>query len=592
MSSDKDNLIGQMVEGRYHVESRLGAGGMGAIYIARDVKVLGKIVVIKVLLQEAFQNEYVVKKFRQEAEALSRVDHPNIVQILDYGEMENKQPFLVLQFIDGVSLRTVLKRGGIDLLRTAYLVRQVAYALTAAHEKGILHRDLKPENIMLQTRDGEERAVVIDFGIAQLQNSVIAPKTIVTATAGTISYMSPEQLCAGSLTTASDTYALGVIAFEMVTGEKPFNPKSPFQLLEMQRTGPSVMPITLRPDLPLQAQTAIVRALAFEPENRYQTSREFGNVLFSALSGLHSTDADLIHRSATPVSVNTGNVNAVGTHSSAPQATNGVALEAAPTLLNPESPRSSTSGNRLVGTAVTPPDSPPRKRSFVRPAIGIIILVLIVGGGIVGWRILSRNQNSGPEVKATPTATPTGTVSANSISLTYSFTVQKMRNGKPFEKPFQSTGREIFENGWSFRLDISTPKAGYLYLLNEGLDNKGATLYTVLYPTNEDAHLGAQQAVQIPKAPQYYYLLGEAGTEKIWAVWAEKPVPEMEALKRLVNEKDQGEVRDPAQAEKVRSFFASHVSSDVKTDIDKASYQTTIKTNGDMLVYRAELEHH
>src|SRR4029077_16815939 len=187
--------------------------------------------------------------------------------------------------------------------------------------------------------------------IAQLQNSVIAPKTIVTATAGTISYMSPEQLCAGSLTTASDTYTLGVIAFEMVTGEKPFNPKSPFQLLEMQRTGPTVMPITLRPDLPLQAQTAIVPALAFEPENRYQTSREFGNALFSALSGLHSTDADLIHRSGTPVSVNTDNMNAVDTHSGTPQATNGASLEAAPTLLNQDAARSSNSGNRLVSTA-------------------------------------------------------------------------------------------------------------------------------------------------------------------------------------------------------------------------------------------------
>src|SRR6266496_5228135 len=101
MSSDLDNLIGQIIEGRYHVERRLGAGGMGAVYIARDVKVLGKTVVLKVLHKEAFENEYVVKKFRQEAEALSRVDHPNIVQILDYGEMVNKQPFLVLQFIDG-----------------------------------------------------------------------------------------------------------------------------------------------------------------------------------------------------------------------------------------------------------------------------------------------------------------------------------------------------------------------------------------------------------------------------------------------------------------------------------------------------------
>jgi serine/threonine protein kinase len=592
MSSDKDNLIGQMVEGRYHVESRLGAGGMGAVYIARDVKVLGKIVVIKVLLQEAFENEYVVKKFRQEAEALSRVDHPNIVQILDYGEMENKQPFLVLQFIDGFSLRTVLKQGGIDLIRTAQLVRQVAYALTAAHEKGILHRDLKPENIMLQTRDGEERAVVIDFGIAQLQNSVIAPKTIVTATAGTISYMSPEQLSAGSLTTASDTYTLGVIAFEMVTGEKPFNPRSPFQLLEMQRSGLSVMPTMLRPDLPLQAQAAIVRALAYEPENRYQTSRDFGNALFSALVGLQSTDIDPIHWSAIPLSVKTDNLNPVGTHYGTPRMTNGAALEAAPTLLNQDAVRPSTSGNQIVPTAFDPPDPPPGKRSFLLPAIGMIILVLIAGGGFVGWRILQPNKNSGPEVKLTPTPTPKGVLTANPISLTYSLTVQKMRNGKPFEKPFQSTGREIFENGWSFRLDISTPRPGYLYLLNEGLDNKGATLYTVLYPTNADARLGAQQAVQIPKAPQFYYLLGEAGTEKIWAVWAEKPVPEMEALKGLVNEKDQGEVRDPAQADKVRSFFATHVSSDLQTDTDKAKYQTTIKTNGDMLVYRAELEHH
>jgi len=174
----KRYLIGKMVEGRYLIESQLGAGGMGAVYIARDLKVLGKTVVVKVLLQEAFENEYVVKKFRQEAEALSRVDHPNIVQILDYGEMDDHHPFLVLQFIDGASLRTILRPGGVELDRTASLIRQVAYALTAAHEKGILHRDLKPENIMLQMRDGEERAVVIDFGIAQLQNSVIAPKTM------------------------------------------------------------------------------------------------------------------------------------------------------------------------------------------------------------------------------------------------------------------------------------------------------------------------------------------------------------------------------------------------------------------------------
>ena len=590
MSSDLDNLIGQIIEGRYHVERRLGAGGMGAVYIARDVKVLGKTVVLKVLHKEAFENEYVVKKFRQEAEALSRVDHPNIVQILDYGEMVNKQPFLVLQFIDGVSLRTVLKPGGIDLGRTANLVRQVAYALTAAHEKGILHRDLKPENIMLQSRDGEERAIVIDFGIAQLQNSIIAPKTIVTATAGTISYMSPEQLCAGSLTTASDTYTLAIIAYEMVTGEKPFNPKSPFQLLEMQRKGLSVTPISLRPDLPLAADAAIIRALAFEPENRYQTSRDFGNDLFTALSGVRFGGSDSNHATDSHISLKTENVTPISASFGEQRTTNGGVSEPAPTLLNQAVVHTRDSGHQMSPTVFVQQEPPRKRTGFLVPAILLVFFVLVAGGGFFVWRAMRHGGTDGPKVDPGPS--PKVVADGSPISITYSLTVQKMRNGKPFDKPFQSTGREIFENGWSFRLDISTPKPGFLYLVNEGLDKKGQTLYTVLYPTNEDARLGAQQAVQIPRAPQFYYLLGEAGTEKIWAVWAEKPVPEMESIKGLVNDKDQGEVRDPAQAEAVRTFFTKHASSDVQAEVDRSTYQTTLKTNGDMLVYRAELEHH
>jgi serine/threonine-protein kinase len=593
MSAEKDNLIGKMVEGRYLIESQLGAGGMGAVYIARDLKVLGRTVVVKVLLQEAFENEYVVKKFRQEAEALSRVDHPNIVQILDYGEMDDHHPFLVLQFIDGVSLRTILRPGGVELDRTASLIRQVAYALTTAHEKGILHRDLKPENIMLQMRDGEERAVVIDFGIAQLQNSVIAPKTIVTATAGTIAYMSPEQLSAGSLTTASDTYALGIIAYELVTGQKPFNPKSPFQLLEMQREGLKVMPRSLRADVPEGVERVIVRALAFEPGNRYQSTRDFGNELCWAVSGNPGGDAagktgHSVHRTA-------NNVNALGTGIGTNRTINGAKSQVA-TQVYPDPVQATQGGGQLSPTVITNPDAAPQpvKRKSLLPAILVILLVLAAGGGgFAAWRFLrNRPQVGTPGTNVSVTPTPQEVIPQNNIAINYSLTVQKMRNDKPYQEPFESTGAEIFENGWSFRLNISTAKAGYLYLLNEGRDERGTTVYTLLFPTDKNAQIAAQQTVQIPKAPHFYVFAGQTGTEKNWMVWSEKPVTELEALKDLMNAKDQGVVSNPEQVNSVRTFLTSHLGKNAEVVTDKATKRTNISARGDMLVYLSELEHH
>jgi tRNA A-37 threonylcarbamoyl transferase component Bud32 len=597
MSAEKDNLIGKMVEGRYLIESQLGAGGMGAVYIARDLRVLGRTVVVKVLLQESFENQYVVKKFRQEAEALSRVDHPNIVQIMDYGEMDDHHPFLVLQFIDGVNLRTILRPGGVELDRMASLIRQVAYALTAAHEKGILHRDLKPENIMLQMRDGEERAVVIDFGIAQLQNSVIAPKTIVTATAGTIAYMSPEQLSAGSLTTASDTYALGIIAYELLTGQKPFNPKSPFQLLEMQREGLKVMPRSLRADVPEEVERVIVRALAFEPENRYQATRDFGNELCWAVSGNQGGDSvgktgHSDHRTA-------NNVNAIGTDFGTNRATNGGSGQAA-TKMYADPVHGTQGGGQLAPTVITDPNAVPVplpvKKKRLLPAILVILLVILVG--VVGfelWRFFRDGQNVvKPKPSPSPVVTPTQqeVVTQNNIGITYSLTVQKVRDKKLFEAPFESSGREIFEKEWRFNLNIATAKAGYLYLINEGRDDRGTTVYTLLFPTDKNAQIAAQQTVQIPKAPQYYVFAGQTGTEMNWMIWSEKPVPELEALTDLMNPKNQGLVSNPEQVNSVRSFLTSHQAKDAVVSIDKGTKRTNVTAKGDMLVYLSELEHH
>ena len=637
MSLSKESLIGSLVEGRYLVEDELGVGGMSAVYRARDLKVHGRSVVVKVLLAEMFQNEYVVKKFRQEAEALSRLEHPNVVTIYDYGEMAGGEPYLVLQFVDGGSLRQVIRPGGVELGRAAQIVRQVSNALTAAHDKGILHRDLKPDNVMLQTFDGEERVIVIDFGIAQVQDSVIAPKTIVTATAGTMYYMSPEQLTAGALTPASDTYALGVIAYELVTGEKPFTPKSPFQLLEMQRAGAAVTPRQLRPDLPEAAEAAILRALSFDASARHQRTCEFGQDLHRAVAGLPPAAASSGPAAASG-SAGTQFTTPGAPHAgAAPQAHAGEQSElrsalvtggafdatqadfAPPSLVSQQTEQQQqqyqpqpTQQQPAQQQRLSPPpvsSSPPaevseqRRRSPVALIVAAVVLLLVGAAGFVGWRMMQgRTANvadggtgaggAGPANAATAQPSGAPAPAAEPLTLNYSLTVQRMRDGKEYREPFESTGREIFEGGWSFRMNLSTPKPGYLYLVNEGRNESGALGYTVLHPIVGDAHLDAGQRVQLPSGKDYFFFTGEPGTEKIWVVWSEQPVAEMEALKQFANPTDQGEVGDPTQVTNLRAFFAAHASPPAEVIEDKTNKQTTVRAAGQILVHLAELEHH
>src|SRR5437588_6957688 len=239
---------GTVLNNRYLIEKELGRGGMGVVYLARDLQLVSRPVVVKLLLEDSLQNSWIVNKFRHEIDALSRVDHPNIVGIFDAGEMTDGKPYIVMQYVEGTNLRSAIEASGMDFSRAANLFRQIGRALSAAHEKAIYHRDLKPENIMLQRlSDDDEQAKVIDFGVAKVKDSLMAPSTGTSATAGTVLYMAPEQLENKPITASADIYALGIIAYEVLTGRRPFNPESSFQLLEMQRAGVRVRPQDLRP---------------------------------------------------------------------------------------------------------------------------------------------------------------------------------------------------------------------------------------------------------------------------------------------------------------------------------------------------------
>jgi len=278
-----DRRINTVLDGRYLVERELGHGGFGTVYLASDNKVISRKIVVKVMHSEELANDWRKKKFRQELEALARINHPSVIGVLDSGETPDGCPYIVMQYIDGVSLRSLLTPEGLPFARVANLIKQIGRALTAAHEAGILHRDLKPENIMVQTSQDEEYVKVIDFGVAKVRNSIIDTSTARDVAVGTIAYMSPEQLNAQPVIPASDIYAMGIIAYEMLTGKRPLNPESSYQLLDMQKLGVRVKPSDLRTGLSGNAEKIILKALSYNPEERYERARDFGDSLSSAL---------------------------------------------------------------------------------------------------------------------------------------------------------------------------------------------------------------------------------------------------------------------------------------------------------------------
>lgn len=290
----EEPYIGAVFKDRYLIEKKIGQGGIGAVYLARDRQLHSKLVVIKVLLEEAATDEWFKKKFRQEVEALARLDHPGIVGILGAGDTPDGKPFLVMQYIKGPDLRSMIQYEGMAFDRVAMIVRQVGRALSAAHEKGVLHCDLKPENIMLQELgENEYQAKIVDFGIAKIRNSQISAGDGDTKVGGTIFYMAPEQV-QGNPSDASDIFALGVIAYEMLTGRRPFTPPNQYLVLETLRAGVKVKPQGIRTDLPPVAQEIIMKALSYDSGERYERARDFSELLAQALT----TDLEM------PASVN------------------------------------------------------------------------------------------------------------------------------------------------------------------------------------------------------------------------------------------------------------------------------------------------
>ncbi|MEY4582872.1 MAG: hypothetical protein RL701_7575 [Pseudomonadota bacterium] len=264
----QDPYLGKTVAGRYRLEARLGEGGMGVVYRARHV-LIDRICAIKLIRPDLRGETHLRAWMLREARAANRVDHAHIVQIHDVGETDEGELYLVMEYLVGTALSSVVAKGPLPIERAVDVIEQMCAALARAHDLGVVHRDLKSDNIMLTMQGGRKDFVkILDFGLAALtRDARLAPKGAVF---GTPEYMAPEQARGEDATALCDLYALGVLFFEMLTGQLPFRSSDRETLLEMQRTQSPPRPRSIRADIATQAEGIILRLLEKDPSRRFR----------------------------------------------------------------------------------------------------------------------------------------------------------------------------------------------------------------------------------------------------------------------------------------------------------------------------------
>ena len=350
-------MNGSVLGDRYQVEARIGAGGMAEVYRGFD-PVLNRTVAIKVLSPQFARDTSFVQRFRREAQAAARLNQPNIVAVYDTGADDGTQ-FIVMEFIEGRTLAEFLDTGRKPTpVQAAEIAQKICDALSSAHAQGVIHRDIKPGNVMV-TRDGTVK--VMDFGIARVLGPETAPQT--SAVLGTASYLSPEQAQGNPVDARTDIYSLGVVLYEMLTGRPPFMGDTPVAVAYKQVNETPSIPSELNTDVPARLDAVVMKALAKNPSNRYQTAEEF------------SADLDRVIK--------------------------GQEVEATPLMAGAGTAAATQVISRPQHTAVLPPPEEPEgsgRKVWLGILIGILVVAILGGGTYLLVSSLTDEKGSEPLV--------------------------------------------------------------------------------------------------------------------------------------------------------------------------------------------------
>lgn len=388
-----DDLIGELVAERYLITDLISQGGMGAVYLASDVR-LPQQFAIKVLKQQQTQDPSLIQRFRQEAEAVCRINHDRVARVFDFGFMPDDRAYIVMEYVAGKTLRQVVEaRGPLDPLDAAKIMIMAAEGIDAAHRLGIVHRDLKPENVMiLDDPGGSVRVKVLDFGIAKLKNTdadqgYTQPGFVI----GTPAWMSPEQLLGEPLDPRSDVYALGLVAFALLTGERPFTGANEQAEMMARISVPARSLAEVRPDVqwPGELLRLFERTLSRAPAERPATAGQFAQAMMNAIAGAARP------RGTTPMS--TASLSATSSFASG---ATGDARTDSP--LGAAAMTSSAGGASAAGTTS---QAAPTKKSPLLLGIGAAAVLVVAAGA---WWQMSRGgaEPAAPTVAQDTSAAP------------------------------------------------------------------------------------------------------------------------------------------------------------------------------------------
>jgi eukaryotic-like serine/threonine-protein kinase len=300
LQSQHDKLIGTILDNKYRIEEKIGQGGMGKVYRATHIH-MDHTVAVKVLHSQLSSDETALERFRREARAAAQLHHPNAVAVTDFGVTVNDRvAYLVMDFLEGGDLREKIdKQKRLDYQETYSIVQQICSALEAAHSNGIIHRDLKPDNIWLcKSEGGQERVKVLDFGLAKVKSTTEMIKlTQQGMILGTPHYMSPEQCSGEELDPRSDVYSLGIIIYEMLTGQVPFQAPTPVAVVIKHAVEKPNPPRSLRGDIPWELEEVVMRALEKRCEDRQDSAaelaRQFERALYRAGIEIKAIDGSM-----------------------------------------------------------------------------------------------------------------------------------------------------------------------------------------------------------------------------------------------------------------------------------------------------------
>ena len=386
--------IGTTLGGRYRLVELVGQGGMATIFRATDLQ-LGRDVAVKLLRTEYLRDPDFSSRFRSEARAAASLSHPNIVGVHDYGE-DPSGPYIVMELVDGEDLATILRANGpLPPRQAARVAAAVARALAAAHAKGIVHRDVKPGNVLIG-RDGQVK--VADFGIARAvaESALTLPGTAL----GSVHYFSPEQARGEPTTAASDLFSLGIVLFEALTGQRPWEGDSAAGVAIARLSGPTPDPRTARPSLPQELADIDRRALALQPGERWSSAASFADALDAWLATGQGPGAGAAGVAAAGAAAGAAAAAAAGAGAADPTLVSGVARPNPSSI--PYAP------DAYAGGGTVPPDEryvDESDEGGTSPwvwAAGLAALAMLAVVGFLVFQLLSPGGGTGPEPSGSP----------------------------------------------------------------------------------------------------------------------------------------------------------------------------------------------